>query len=53
MDVEFTYGGERLTLDPDEWLRHWRIQCMAGQRLVEQIRAIAADPRAFAKITGV
>jgi hypothetical protein len=53
MDAEFTYDGDRLTLDPDEWLRRWRVQMWAEWRLGEQIRARQSDPRAIVKITGV
>lgn len=40
-------------VEPDEWLRRWRVQLMIEQRLSDQIRAMQVDPRAFVRITGV
>lgn len=51
MGVEFTYAWDPV-LRPEDELRRLRVQMWVEQRLVEQIRAIASDPRAFAKITG-
>ena len=50
--VEFTYEWEPI-LRPEDDLRRLRVQMWAEQRLVEQVRAMQSDPRAFVKITGV